>query len=69
MKVWLIIAGVLVVAGLLLFVGVMSVNGWDFSKISTSRYVENTYEISGTFENISINETTAPCVCKIRTAP
>lgn len=59
MKVWLIIAGVLVVAGLLLFVGVMSVNGWDFSKISMSRYVENTYEISGDFEGININETTA----------
>ncbi len=59
MKVWLIIAGVLVVAGLLLFVGIMSVNGWDFSKISTSRYVENTYEISGEFDDIVIDEKTA----------
>ncbi len=59
MKVWLIVAGILVLAGLLLFAGVMSVNGWDFSKISTSRYVENTYEIRGDFEGFNINETTA----------
>ncbi len=59
MKIWLIIAACLVLVGLVLFVGVMSANGWDFGKLSTTKYVTNTYSVTDDFENISIDTKTA----------
>ncbi len=59
MKMWIIIAFVLIVAGLILFAGVMTVNGWDFAKLNTSKLVENTFEIDGEFDCLDISETTA----------
>ena len=54
-KIWLIIAVVLVALGLILFAGVMANYDWDFSKLSTVTYVTNTYETNGEFDKISIN--------------
>ena len=58
-KVWLVIAAALVVLGSVLFVGLMFFAQWDFSKLGTSRYETNSYEISEAFGNISIYTDTA----------
>ena len=58
-KAWLIIAAALVVLGSFLFVGVMFFAQWDFSKISTTKYEQKSYNISDAFENISIDTDTA----------
>lgn len=58
-KVWLIIATSLVLFGCIIFGGVMSMFKWDFTKLSTVQYETNSYEISGSFDNISINADTA----------
>ena len=54
MKAWIIVAICLVVAGSLVFVAVMSVNKWDFMKLSTTKFVTATHEINEDFENIYI---------------
>lgn len=59
MKIWLIVAACLVLVGLALFVGVMFFDGWDFSKLSTTKHLTNIYEITDAFENISIDTKTA----------
>lgn len=61
-KIWLVIATFLVLIGCIIFVGVMSMLKWDFMKLSTIKYETNTYEISDTFSNISINTDTADIV-------
>ena len=61
-KVWLSIAACLVLLGCILFVGVMTTLGWDFTKLATVKYETNTYEISEVFDSISINTDTADIV-------
>jgi len=58
-KGWLIAATVLVVFGSLLFAAAMTVNQWDFMKLSTVAYETNTYELSESFHDIEINTDTA----------
>ena len=58
-KIWLIIAALLVVAGLVLFVAAMSAYRWNFTRLSTVTYETNTYELSEDFRNISIKIDTA----------
>lgn len=58
-KVWLITAASLVLAGCILFAGVMSTIGWDFEKLSTVDYETNVYEVTETFGSISITSDTA----------
>ena len=43
-KAWLILAALLIVIGSILFVGVMTVLNWDFTKLSTNRYIEKQYD-------------------------
>lgn len=57
--VWLIAAAILIILGLVLFTVTMSVNHWDFTKLSTVTYETNTHEISHDFRNISIETDTA----------
>lgn len=52
-------ASVLLVLGIVIFVVGMIKTGWDFKKLSTVKYVTNTYEIQEDFSNISIKTTTA----------
>ncbi len=59
MKVWLIVAACLVIAGLILFAVVMTANSWDFTKLSTSKYETHTYCITDDFSDISIKTKTA----------
>jgi len=58
-KVWLIIAASLVLIGSILFVHVMTTLQWDFMKLATVEYETNIYEISETFDDISVNTGTA----------
>lgn len=62
---WIIVATVLLIGGLIMFTTVMSANNWDFGKLSTSEYVENTYTISEDFSDISINTETADITFKL----
>ncbi len=51
----IIIAGIMIVAGLVISVGAMAVRGFDFTTINTVSFVTNTYTIDEEFSNISIN--------------
>ena len=54
-----IVAISFIVLGLIIFASAMTVYGWDFTKLSTSKYETNTYEIGGDFESVSIDTDTA----------
>ena len=54
-KVWLTVATVLVVLGVLIFGVVMTINHWDFSRLGTVKYETNTYEFDETFQDLSIH--------------
>ncbi len=56
---WLVLGTLLVIIGLLGFVVLMGSIGWDFTKLGTSNYETNTYEIDSDFTNICINVDTA----------
>lgn len=64
-KTWLITAASLAVAGLILFVGSMVAYDWDFTNLGTVKYETNTYEVSGSFDRITIDVDTT----KIEFAP
>lgn len=59
---WLVLAAFLVLAGGIIFGGVMSVLRWDFTKLSTAQYETNEYEINEDYQNISIVSDTADIV-------
>lgn len=61
-KIWLIVALSLVLTGCILFAGVMTAMGWDFTKLSTVKYETNQYEIREDFRNISLMTDTADVV-------
>ena len=58
-KVWLIIGVSLVLAGCILFGGMMTAVNWDFTKLSTVKYETNQHEINGEFSDISLKTDTA----------
>ena len=58
-KIWLIIGAVLVVLGFTIFAIIMTVNHWDFSRLSTVKYVTNTHSFSEAVTDISIKTATA----------
>lgn len=57
-KRWLIGGAVLMLAGALLFVGVMAALGFDFMKLGTVPFENNTYEITEPFQAINITDST-----------
>lgn len=61
-KIWLLVAASLILLGGILFVGVMTVLKWDFKKLSTVEYETNAYEISETYQSISVVTNTADVV-------
>lgn len=61
-KVWLAIAGSLVLIGCILFAVVLSVLNWDFTKLSTVRFQTSTYEIDEAFSDISLTSEAADIV-------
>ena len=58
-KIWLIVAAALVVLGLLTWAVVMSIFGWNFSKLNTAKYETNEYTVTEVFNDISIDTKTA----------
>ena len=58
-KIWSIIAASLMLVGIIIFSGVMTMLNWDFKKLSTVRYETNSYEIGESYANISIKTSTA----------
>lgn len=58
-KFWLIVATVLIVLGSSIFAVAMTKNGWDFSKLSTTKYQTNEVSLNEPFNNICIETTTA----------
>lgn len=61
-KILLFVASALVLVGSVLFVGVMTTLGWDFTKLSTVKYETNVHEISDTFQKIALHTDTADIV-------
>ena len=59
---WLIIATALVLIGCILFVSVMKMCKWDFTKLSTVKYETATYEFSEEIKNLSVLTDTANIV-------
>ena len=57
--IWLCAAALLVAAGVALFVVTMTACGWDIAKLSAVKYEENTYEIGGNFNRITVNTANA----------
>lgn len=58
-KILLIVASSLFVAGALIFVGVMNMLKWNFSKLSTVKYETVTYNVENSFSDIYISSDTA----------
>lgn len=58
-KIWLIIGSSFIVLGVLIFASVMTINRWDFTKLSTVKYETNTYPVSEEFNSISMKTDTA----------
>lgn len=61
-KIWLITGISLVIIGLITFSAVMTSYRWDFTKLSTVKYISNTYQVTEAFESISIDTDTADIV-------
>lgn len=61
-KIWLITAAFLVAAGLFISVGAMIAFDIDFDQLNTMKYETNVYDLSGEFDKISIDTTTADIV-------
>ncbi len=61
-ELWLIAATLIILTGLIIFGGIMTVLKWDFRKLSTVNYETNEYAISENFTNISIITKTADVV-------
>ena len=61
-KIWLVVAAILVVAGIVLFSVVMWQTAFDFDKLSTGNYITNAYTISEGFDNLSMDTETASIV-------
>lgn len=58
-KVWLIIAGTLVLIGCMIFGGVMMRLNWNFLRLSTNRHVTNEYKITQEYKSVSVATDTA----------
>ncbi len=61
-KLWLIAATSLILIGLIIFIGLMAILKWDFTKLSTSKYETNHYQFNENYSNISIVTDTADIV-------
>ncbi len=53
-KIWLIVATSLILIGVLLFVIVMTLNDWDFKKLTRAGFETRVYDIDEVFEDIRI---------------
>ncbi len=58
-KIWMIVAGSLVIAGLILFTVTLALNQWNFNNFATQKYQTVTHELKEEFSNIKILSDTA----------
>lgn len=58
-KVWIIIAISLIIIGVIVFGCILFKTGFDFKKLSTTKFETNSYDINEDFKNISIISDTA----------
>ena len=58
-KIWIFSALIVIIVGALIFVSIMSVLRWDFTKLSSTKYQTNIYQITEDFTSITINEDSA----------
>ncbi len=58
-KIWLAAAIALILAGGVLFVGVMTACGWDFRRLGTVAYITNEYTLDAPFSEIKVDTDTA----------
>ncbi len=56
---WLILAISLILIGGIIFCGMMTILKWDFSKLSTTKYETNNYEIEEDFSSILVDSSVA----------
>ena len=61
-KIWLVIATLLVIVGLIMFGAAISQYNWDFAKLSTEKYQTNIYEIDKDFSNLTVNTDNADII-------
>ncbi len=59
LKLWLILAAVLIVAGLILFAIPMSIYKWDFTRLNTVPFETNIHMPQASFHSIILNTNTA----------
>ena len=62
--VWLIIGGVLILAGAIIFCTVMSMLNWNFKSLDTNKYETNVYESNESVGEVKIDVTTADVTFK-----
>lgn len=62
MKTLFIVAGILIIFGMVLFVAALGSNGWDISQLSTAKLQCNTHSIGKDFHNISVSTDTTDVV-------
>lgn len=58
-KAWLFTSAVFIILGIIIFISVITINDFDFSKLSTVKYETKTHNITQEFNNITINTDTA----------
>ena len=58
-RLWLSLATLLVFFGGVIFALAMTLNSWDFTRLSTEKYETNSYEITEDFYGISVDTATA----------
>lgn len=58
-KIWVSVALALMLVGGIIFVVAMSAIGWDFTKLSTSKYETNRYALKESFQSVSVDIDTA----------
>lgn len=63
-KVWIWIAVVCMVAGIVLLIGAALTVGFDFMKFDSQKYVKNSYNITESFTDISIDTITAEVIIR-----
>lgn len=61
-KLWLLIATSVIVIGCIMLGVVMSIMGWDLTKLSTMKYVTNEYVIDEEFQNVRVSTGTTNVV-------
>lgn len=57
-KIWLLAAAILVLVGVVGFMGLMGANRWNTGILNTDRLVSRTVDLDGSFQNISIETDT-----------